>query len=50
MRHHSPTIPAQARPRATLEDAGIVVAYLGALGGSRHAQAAAMLRGLVERV
>ena len=34
-------------PAATLEDATIVVAYLGALGGPRHAQVVAALRGLV---
>jgi hypothetical protein len=34
----------------TLEDAAIVVAYLGALGGPRHAQVVASLRGMVERV
>jgi hypothetical protein len=33
----------------TLEDAAIVVAYLGALGGHRHAVAVATLRGIVER-
>jgi len=36
-------------PAATLEEAAIVVAYLGALGGPRHAQAVATLRGIVER-
>jgi hypothetical protein len=35
------------RPGVTLEDAAIVVAHLGALGGPRDAQAVAMLRGLV---
>jgi hypothetical protein len=32
----------------TLEDAAIVVAYLGALGGPRHAQVVASQRGIVE--
>jgi hypothetical protein len=36
-------------PGATLEDVAIVVAYLGALGGPRHAQVVASLRGIVER-
>src|SRR5262249_41546987 len=36
-------------PAATLEDAAIVVANRGALGGPRHALAAATLRGLGER-
>jgi hypothetical protein len=36
-------------PAVTLEDAGIVVAYFGALGGPRHAAAVATLRGIVER-
>jgi hypothetical protein len=36
-------------PAATLDDIAIVVAYLGALGGPRHAQAVASLRGIVER-
>lgn len=36
-------------PAATLDDAAIVVAYLGALGGRRHAQTVASLRGIVER-
>jgi hypothetical protein len=36
-------------PAATLEDAAIVAAYLGALGGPRHALAVATLRGIVER-
>jgi hypothetical protein len=36
-------------PGATLEDAAIVVAYLGALGGPRHAQVVASLRGIVQR-
>jgi hypothetical protein len=35
--------------RTSLEDAAIVVAYLGALGGPRHAQTVASLRGIVER-
>jgi len=35
-------------PGTTLEDTGIVLAYLGALGGPRHAQAVASLRGIVE--
>jgi hypothetical protein len=34
-------------PAATLEDAAIVVAYLGALGGPRHAQVVAAFRGPV---
>jgi hypothetical protein len=33
----------------TLKDAAIVVAYLAALAGPRHAQAVATLRGIVER-
>jgi hypothetical protein len=37
------------RPGTALEDAAIVVAHLGALGGERHAAALAMLRGAVER-
>jgi hypothetical protein len=37
------------RPGSTLEDAAIVVAYLGALGGPRHAEMVASLRGIVER-
>jgi hypothetical protein len=37
------------RPGVELEDAAIVVAYLGALGGTRHTLAVAMLRGIVER-
>jgi len=36
-------------PAATLEDAAIVVAYLGALGRPRHAAAVATLGGIVER-
>src|SRR5262245_28784292 len=36
-------------PAATLEDAAIVVAYLGALGGTRHTAAVATLRGIIER-
>ena len=36
-------------PAATLEDAAIVVAYLGLLGGPRHAAGVATLRGIVER-
>jgi hypothetical protein len=36
-------------PAATLEDPAIVAACLGALDVPRHAQAAAMLRGMVER-
>jgi hypothetical protein len=36
-------------PGATLEDAAIVVAYLGGLGGRRHAVAVATLRAIVER-
>jgi len=36
-------------PAATLEDAAIVLAYPGALGGPRHAQAVASLRGFVNR-
>ena len=42
--------PDNGTPAATLEDAAIVVAYLGALGGLRHAAAVATLRGIVERV
>jgi hypothetical protein len=34
---------------ATLEDAAILGAYLGALGGLRHAQVVASLHGIVER-
>jgi hypothetical protein len=33
----------------TLENAAIVVAYFGALGGPRHARAIATLRGIVEQ-
>jgi hypothetical protein len=33
----------------TLEDAAIVVAYLGAFGGRRHAVAVATLRGIAQR-
>jgi hypothetical protein len=36
-------------PAAALEDAAIVVAYLGSLGGPRHAQAVATLRRIIER-
>jgi hypothetical protein len=36
-------------PGVPLEDAAIVVANLNALGGSRHAQVLAWLRGMVER-
>jgi hypothetical protein len=36
-------------PGVTLEDAAIVVAYLGAFRGPRHAQAVASLRTIVER-
>ena len=36
-------------PAATLEDAAIVVAYIGALGGPRHAVTVATLHGIVER-
>jgi hypothetical protein len=36
-------------PAATLEDAAIVTAHVGALGGARHGQAVAFLRGIVAR-
>jgi hypothetical protein len=36
-------------PGVTLEDAAIVVAYLGAFGGPRHARVVASLRGIVEQ-
>jgi hypothetical protein len=36
-------------PSPTLEDAAIVVAYLGALGGPRHDQVVVSLRAIVQR-